>query len=287
MKIIAAAIQMVSGPDIERNLSRAQVLIENAVAQKANLIVLPETFVCFSTRQQLSLAKEELDENNEGRVHQFLSQQAAKHHIWLVGGTIPEFPVELKNKPEIPQPFTTSCVYGPDGLRVASYNKIHLFDVDVGDAQGSYRESDTYSAGNDVVTTDVSLGEGRLTLGLSVCYDLRFPEFYRLLALNGADIISVPAAFTKKTGDAHWQLLLRARAVENQCFLIGANQGGQHGPKRQTSGGSCIISPWGDILAEVPYGEGVAVAELDLDLRQSLQKQMPVFEHRRFLLRDE
>ncbi|MFL0796991.1 MAG: carbon-nitrogen hydrolase family protein [Cellvibrionaceae bacterium] len=284
MNLSAAVIQMVSGPDVDENLERAAALIADATSMGAELVVLPETFACFSTRLQKPLAQEALANANHGRVHQFLSAQAEQHNIWLVGGTVPEFSMERMSQEN---PFTTSIVYSPKGQRVASYHKVHLFDVDVADAQGSYRESDTYAAGSEVIATGIETADGSTTLGLSVCYDLRFPELYRLLALKGAAVVSVPAAFTKKTGDAHWQLLLRARAVENQCFMIGANQGGQHGPSRQTSGGSCIVSPWGDVLAEVDYGEGVAVAELDLSQCKDLQSRMPVFQHRRFFLKDE
>ncbi len=284
MKLSAAVVQMVSGPDVGENLQRAAVLIADVTKMGAELVVLPENFACFSTRLQKPLAQEALANANHGRVHHFLATQAEQHNIWLLGGTVPEFSLERMTQKN---PYTTSIVYSPEGQRVTSYNKVHLFDVDVADSQGSYRESDTYDPGIETVTTVLTVAEGNTTLGLSVCYDLRFPELYRLLALKGASIVSVPAAFTKKTGDAHWQLLLRARAVENQCFMVGANQGGQHGPKRRTSGGSCIVSPWGDVLAEVDYGEGVAVAELDLSQCADLQAKMPVFQHRRFLLKDE
>ena len=199
----------------------------------------------------------------------------------LVGGTAPLLsrpgrnPAEPDYLIEDGRVRAASLVYGAAGELLARYDKIHLFDVMVEDKQARYSESLSYEPGSDVVCADTAAGR----LGLSVCYDMRFPELYRQLLLRGAEIITVPAAFTAVTGAAHWESLLRARAIENQCYLVAAAQGGRHSPTRETWGHSMIIDPWGEILAELATGPGIAVAEMDPELLSQVRKRMPVADH--------
>jgi nitrilase len=210
-------------------------------------------------------------------VRQFLAAQAAQHRVWLVGGTVPVLGTQQT------LPHAACFVFDDSGTEVARYHKMHLFDVDVGDRQGSYRESATFVHGAAAAVT-VATPFG--CLGLAVCYDLRFPELFQLLRAQGAEIIAVPSAFTRRTGLAHWLPLLRARAIETQCYLLGANQGGQHNAARHTSGGSAIIDSWGEVLAEAAFGECCIVAEIDLDKLQRERAAMPVQQHRRFKISD-
>lgn len=265
-----AAVQMVSGPDVETNLAHAERLIAQAAGSGARLIVLPEAFALFLGSEQKRLGAEEAGPTP--RVRAFLAEQAARHRVWLVGGTIPV----LDHDPQRPRAACFVC--DDSGREVARYDKIHLFDVDVGDRQGAYRESDSYQHGTEVVTVPTPFG----CIGLAVCYDLRFPELFQLLRERGAEIIVLPSAFTRKTGLAHWLPLLRARAIETQCYVIGANQGGQHSSKRHTSGGSVIIDGWGEVLAEAGFGEGAITAAIDLDKLQRERQAMPVGRHRKF-----
>lgn len=265
-----AALQMVSGNELKANLAVAATLIAQAAEAGAALAVLPETFALFATGMQRELGEQEAD--GPQIVRGFLREQARKHGIWLVGGTLPMADVAGDKV------YSAVFVINDSGEEVARYNKIHLFDVDVADAQGSYRESDTFAAGEDVVTVDTPFGR----LGLAVCYDIRFPELFRAMFRAGVDIVAVPSAFTLMTGEAHWLALLRARAIETQCYIVGANQGGQHSKSRYTSGGSVIIDGWGTVLAEAPRGETCLVAEMDSDRLQKLRRNMPVKEHLRF-----
>lgn len=266
-----AAIQMVSGPDLEANLAAAGRLLERAAAAGAQLAVLPEAFSLYLSGEQRRLGKREA--GPQPRVRDFLQEQAARHRLWLVGGTVPLLAAGAD------RPHAACLVYAADGREVARYDKTHLFDVEVADRQGSYRESDTFCAGaGRIVTVPTPCGR----LGLAVCYDLRFPELFGLLREQGAELIALPSAFTRRTGLAHWLPLLRARAIETQCYLIGANQGGEHSAKRHTSGGSTIVDGWGTVLAEAPFGEAVVTAEIDLDELHRLRAAMPVATHRRF-----
>ncbi len=272
----AAALQMVSGRSVEDNLAAAARLIAQAARESAELVLLPENFAYFGGTKILALGQQEA--SPEGAIRQFLSQQAKEHGLVLIAGSLPTCEADdTGRKPDAGKVFTRSLVYGPKGEQLAGYNKIHLFDVDVDDAQGQYRESDHYSAGDSAMLVELP----QANVGLSICYDLRYPELYRMLAEKGADILTVPAAFTYVTGEAHWQVLLRARAIENQCFVIAANQGGEHSESRKTWGHSCIISPWGGVLAEVDQGEGVALATLDFSEQRKLRTSMPVLQHRR------
>ena len=270
-KTKVAAVQMVSGRDLQQNLTDAKRLIEQAAQQGAGLIVLPEVFAMFATSAQLPLGLEEAF--GQRPIRQFLSHTARQLGVWLVAGSIP-----LAAEKDASKVLAASLLINDQGEEVAQYNKIHLFDVDVDDKKGSYRESDTFQAGDDLVVVDTPFGR----LGMAVCYDLRFPELFRLMLAQGAEIVSLPAAFTKKTGEAHWLPLIRARAIENQCYVIGANQGGDHGNNRETSGGSVIVDAWGQVLAQADKGEQVVCAELDLQQIQRLKVAMPIQQHQRF-----
>lgn len=268
-----AALQMVSGGSLLDNLKQAETLLTQAAAEGAELAVLPETFALFAASQQQALGEQEAF--GEAVITQFLSDQAKKHQLWIVGGTIP-----IADKRGESKSYAACLVFNAQGELCARYNKMHLFDVDVGDEQGSYRESDTFVAGSEVVVVDTPVGR----LGLSVCYDLRFPELYRALFAQGVDLIAVPSAFTLKTGKAHWLPLLQARAIENQCYVIGANQGGKHSEKRTTSGDSVIINAWGEVLVHREKGPGCIVADLDLDELDVIRRSMPVQQHQRFAI---
>lgn len=273
-KPIVAALQMVSGNDVDANLERARLLIAHAAERGAQLLVLPEAFALFISNEQKQLGAGET--GPDPRVRSFLAEQAARYKVWIVGGTIPlldEHCAEDRGRPR-----AACLLFDDSGREVARYDKMHLFDVDVGDKQGSYRESNTFAPGHSVVTVPTPFG----CVGLAVCYDLRFPELFQQLRLQGAEIIVIPSAFTRKTGLAHWLPLLRARAIETQCYFIGANQGGEHSAKRHTSGGSAIIDGWGNVLAEAPFGECVITAEIDLEKLKRERGTMPVIQHRKF-----
>ncbi|WP_339672515.1 carbon-nitrogen hydrolase family protein [Dasania marina] len=266
-----AAIQMLSGSKLDENLARAEMLMAQAVAQGAQLVVLPEVFAMFASAQQYAVGVAEA--TGKAPIRQFLAQQARKHKVWIVAGSIPIADAGSSSKV-----YAASLLFNDRGEECARYNKLHLFDVDVADKQGSYKESNTFVPGNDVVVFATPFGR----LGMAICYDLRFPEFFRAMFAEGVDVISVPAAFTRKTGEAHWLPLLRARAIENQCYIIGANQGGDHDNGRETSGGSAIIDGWGQILAQADKGEACVVANMDLASLQQLRLAMPIQQHQRF-----
>ncbi len=278
-----AALQMVSSNDTAANLASAARLIAQAADAGAQLLVLPEAFALFGSGQrELGIS----EAGAQPRVRHFLSEQAQRHGVWIVSGTIPllDKPIDKSvdkkdsSDSESQRPSAACLLIDSNGNEVARYNKIHLFDVDVGDRQGSYRESDTYAPGNTVVVADTPFGR----VGLAVCYDLRFAELFQLMRERGAEIIALPSAFTRKTGLAHWLPLLRARAIETQCYFIGANQGGIHDPKRQTSGGSVIVDSWGNVCAEAGFGECVITALVDREKMQRERAAMPVQQHRRF-----
>ena len=265
-----AAIQMVSTDTVSKNLELAERLIEEAVSKKAKLITLPENFPLMGKRDEDRLAITE--SYNDGPLQLFLSEQSKRYKIWLLGGTIP-----LKsNNPE--KVFATNLLFNPDGDCIARYDKIHLFDVMLdGRDEESYRESKTFESGNDVVVVKTEIGN----IGLSVCYDLRFPEMYRKMHQKNVQIITAPSAFTATTGKAHWETLLRTRAIENLCYLIASNQGGVHANGRKTWGHSMIVDPWGEILAEVKEETGVAIAKIDINKQINLRKRFPTLTHRK------
>jgi predicted amidohydrolase len=262
-----AAIQMVSTPDVDRNLRAATRLIDEAATAGARLVALPEYFCLMGQRDDDKLAIAEDD--GHGPIQDFLARMARTHDLWLVGGTLPiraVTPGRVRN---------ACCVYGPHGQRVARYDKIHLFAFDNG--RESYDEGRVLEAGD----TPVAFEADGLRVGLSICYDLRFPELYRALMHPPCDLLVVPAAFTYTTGQAHWELLLRARAVENQCAVLASAQGGTHDNGRRTWGHSMLIDPWGQVQANLPEGEGMALAEVDTTRRDAVRAQLPALAHRR------
>ncbi|MCX7145043.1 MAG: carbon-nitrogen hydrolase family protein [Sulfuritalea sp.] len=263
-----AAVQMISGPDVAPNLATAGRLIAEAAAAGAQLVALPEYFPLIGATDADRLAAREVD--GAGPIQDFLAATATKHGLWLVGGSIPlmaEDPAKLRN----------SClVFDPQGKRVTRYDKIHLFGFNKGDE--AYDEAATIERGDQVVAFDSPLGR----VGLAICYDLRFPELFRAMAQlpNPVDLLVLPAAFTETTGRAHWEMLLRARAVENQCYVLAAAQGGQHPNGRITHGNSMVIDPWGEVLARMDKGEGVVIAELNRQRLVDTRASLPALKHR-------
>src|SRR5690606_11791335 len=253
-----AVVQMVSTSNLDDNLAAADRLVAEAVKQGATLVLLPENFAVLDGGPLADHAEREGD--GSAPLQLFLSRLARTHGIWLVGGTLP-----MLTRPRQGGLLTdgrvrpASLVFDSEGRQVARYDKIHLFDVRVEDAQEQYLESRSFEPGDEVETVATPVGR----LGLSICYDLRFPELYRRLLEKGADIFTVPSAFTQVTGAAHWEVLLRARAIENQCYVLAANQGGVHNARRETFGHSMIVDAWGRVLASVEKGEGVAVADIN------------------------
>jgi len=264
-KLRVAAIQMSSTPVKEGNKETAEVLIREAVSAGAELVALPELWRCHG----LDKAYRENAEPVPGPTTDFLGELARELGIYLLGGSI------LEGDPGAPRSSNTSTFFDPSGEMTAVYRKIHLFDVKVSDRE--YLESANIAPGSEIVTAKA----GAATLGLSVCYDVRFPELYRLLALRGAEILAVPAAFTLQTGKDHWELLLRARAVENQAFVVAPAQWGQKADGRWTYGRSMIVEPWGTVLATCPDHDGHALATLDLDYLDCFRTEFPALANRR------
>lgn len=275
--VSVAAIQMVSGFEVEQNLLRARDLLEEAASDGARVAVLPENFAAFQNRHLAELGQAEA-RGEDGSIQSFVSREAARLGLWIVAGSLPMG--TRPNGTAVPEGrVRAACmVWNDRGERVARYDKIHLFDAQVGDSQGRYQESDLFEPGDEVVTVDTPAGR----LGLSVCYDLRFPELYRQLREAGAEWVVVPSAFTHRTGEAHWEPLLRARAIEDQVWVCAPNQGGQHDERRRTWGHSMIIDPWGHGVAErTEDGAGVVSAVLDRDQLASTRSAIPVWGHRR------
>jgi deaminated glutathione amidase len=259
-----AAIQMASGPYVAANLNEAERLIEIAANQGAKLVVLPEYFAIMGLKETDKVAVRE--EEGKGPIQSFLAKTAKKHKIWLIGGSVPlvsNFPNKVRN----------SClVYDDKGHLVARYDKIHLFGLDLGNEH--YHEEKTIESGDAVKVVDTPFGK----IGLSICYDLRFPELYR--AMKDVNIIVVPAAFTDTTGRAHWETLIRARAIENLSYVIASAQGGYHISGRETHGNSMIVDPWGVILDRLPRGSGVVISTINPQYQASLRKSLPALNHR-------
>lgn len=259
-----AAIQMVSAPDLHENLETAGQLIQTAAQSGAKLVALPEYF-CFMGRQDTDkLAIKEAD--GAGPIQEFLARTAQRHGIWLVGGTLP------MASPEPQRVFNTTMVFGPDGKPAARYDKIHLFNFQRGEE--SYDEARAICPGAQVQTFDTEAGK----VGLSVCYDLRFPELYR--AMGPVNLILVPAAFTYTTGQAHWELLLRTRAIENQCYVLAPAQGGTHPTGRRTWGHSMLVDPWGEIVDVLPEGPGVIGGTIEPERIAHVRASLPALRHR-------
>ena len=267
-----AAVQMVSAANVSENLARAEQLIGEAAAAGARLVALPEYFMLLGRSDRDKLSIREAD--GEGPLQSFLSGQAAAHGIWLVGGTLP------LASPNPGKVLNSTLVYGPDGRRVARYDKIHLFGFDNGSER--FDEAATIAPGRTPAVFDLEApGAPAATwrVGLSVCYDLRFPELYRALA--PADLMLVPSAFTWTTGNAHWEVLLRARAIENQCYLLAPAQGGQHENGRRTWGHSMLVDPWGEVVAmRADDGEGVVVGEVARARLRQVRSGLPALSHR-------
>lgn len=264
-----AAVQMASGPRVDGNLQEARRLIAMAAEQGASLVVLPENVALMGMKETDKLPHRE--HPGKGPLQDFFAEQAARHGVWIVAGTIPMF------GPEENRARQSCLVFDDHGQQVARYDKIHLFDVEV-EGDTVYRESASLAPGDRVVVVDTPFGR----LGLSVCYDLRFPELYRIMADQGVELIVVPSAFTAKTGEAHWSTLVRARAIENLSYVVAAAQGGYHVNGRETHGDTMIVDPWGQVLDRLPRGSGVIVAELDLERLRSVRKRFPALDHRRF-----
>ena len=259
-----AAIQMISTTRVEENLRTAGTLIAEAVAQGAQLVALPEYFPIMGRRDADKIAVREVDGN--GPIQNFLAETASKHGIWVIGGSMP-LVASVDDKV-----LNTCLVFNPQGARVARYDKIHLFGFQKGEER--YNESATIEPGRQPVTFDAPFGR----VGLSICYDLRFPELFR--ALGEIDLLVLPAAFTEVTGRAHWEILLRARAIENQCYVLAIGQGGVHENRRETHGNSMLIDPWGDIVARRDKGAGVVVGELDHARIAEVRTSLPALTHR-------
>ncbi len=269
-----AAIQMASGPNTRANLIEAARLIADAADAGAGLVALPENFALMAMGEGDLVRAGEAD--GQGPIQDFLAEKAAQHGIWLVGGTVPVCAEDGRR-------VRSACpVYNARGERVARYDKIHLFDVHLPDSGESYTESREQAPGDRVVTVDSPFGR----LGLAVCYDLRFPELFRALMEAGAETLVVPSAFTAITGKAHWEVLVRARAVENLCYVVAPAQGGYHANGRQTHGDSCIVDPWGVVLDRLPSGSGIVLAERNAQYQEAMRRNFPALEHRRPLASD-
>jgi deaminated glutathione amidase len=277
----AATIQMQSTPDVARNLDAAYRLVGRAARDHgAQLAVLPEYFCVMGHGDEAKLHVAERDINgdaevgSDGPIQRALAAMAREHRLWIVGGTLPlrtADPARARN---------ACCVFAPDGTRAARYDKIHLFRY--ANARESYDEARTLEPGDTPTVVTARIGERDWRIGLTVCYDLRFPELYRGLCDPPCDIVTVPAAFTHTTGQAHWEVLLRARAIENQCCVIASAQAGKHENGRRTWGHSMIVDPWGEVIAQCESdGEGIAVATIDAARIEAVRAQLPALTHRR------
>lgn len=265
-----AAIQMVSTDCLVDNLRQAETLIDRAAKAQAQLVLLPENFAFIGRRERDKLALAESE--GAGPIQEFLAGQARAAKLWLAGGSVPLTAAE-------PERAYSSCLlYAPDGTLHARYDKIHLFDVSLDDEQReTYRESDATVPGRKITVAETPLAR----VGLSICYDLRFPEMYRNMHKQGVQLLLVPSAFTRQTGQAHWELLLRARAVENLCYVLAANQGGSHATGRATYGHSMVVDPWGTVLARAASGPDVVYADVEKEKLQRLRQRFPAIAHRR------
>jgi predicted amidohydrolase len=262
----AAVIQMTSVPDLEQNLARAAHWVARAAEAGAELVALPENFPFL---REEDAGPNPVAQSLDGPVVDFLRDQAKRHQVVLAGGTLPEA------IPGDERVYNTSVVVDSDGTICGVYRKIHLFDVAL--SRATHQESLYVAPGDEIVVAETSAG----VLGLSVCYDLRFPELYRALVDRGARILLVPAAFTVPTGSDHWEVLVRARAIESQTFVLAAAQHGVHTPRRRSYGRSMIVDPWGLVLCTVADGEGLGLAELDFDQLEQVRERLPALRHRR------
>lgn len=266
MKKRIAAIQLNTTPHVQQNMADIAHHVAAAAQEGAKLILLPENALFMGAKQQETRALAE--PLGGGQLQQQLAELAGTHHVWLLVGAMPI----IENNTI----YQTLLVYNAAGEQVAHYHKRHLFNVTLPNADESYRESDAFSAGDNVVVVNTPVGN----VGLAICYDLRFPEHFRQLVEKGAEILVLPAAFTDKTGEAHWEILLRARAIENQCYILAAAQTGKHANGRATWGHSMIIEPWGNVVAELASETGIVVAEIDLAQLHHQRTVFPALQHR-------
>jgi predicted amidohydrolase len=264
----AAALQMTSGPDVQANLAEARLLLEEAQAADALLAVLPENFAFMGIHDADKLAVGE--SLGSGPIQDFLAATARRLGLWVIAGTIP---IRVAGDARVA---AASLVYNDQGERVARYDKIHLFDVELPERAESYRESANMAPGKTPAVVDTPIGR----VGLAVCYDVRFPELFRNLSAQGAEVFVLPSAFTAPTGRAHWETLLRARAIENLCYLVAPAQSGFHANGRETYGDSMIVDFWGRILGRLPRGRGCVSAEIDLVRQAEVRKSFPALLHR-------
>jgi predicted amidohydrolase len=269
MGLKIACIQLTSGADIAANIARIEVLVKSAAAQGAKFVAFPENAFYMRAEGQAAPPKYTLATHPGAKA---ASAMAKQHGLWLLAGSIATIPSLRNDK----KSYNRSLLFNPQGKIAAQYDKIHLFDVDIGDGQ-TYRESARFLSGKKAVVAKLPWCK----LGMTVCYDLRFPQLYRALAKKGAEILAVPSAFTQVTGEAHWHVLLRARAIEDSCFVIAPAQTGTHPGGRKTYGHSLIIDPWGKILADGGTQEGVVVAEIDLEEVKKVRKKLPSLQHDR------
>ncbi len=268
-KLTVGIVQMCSRVSVADNLAQAERMIKKAAEQGASLVVLPEYFPLMGHRED---DKRDIQETmGDGPIQSSLQRWAKANSIWIIAGTIPIQSTDPK------RPYGRTLVFNQKGECVAHYDKIHLFDVNVDDSQGSYCESKGTCAGAKPTVCDTPWGK----LGLAVCYDLRFPELFRYYAEQGVTLVALPAAFTAATGRAHWEVLLRARAIENQCFVLASAQGGEHENRRETWGQSMVVDPWGTIVGQLAQDPDVLIATLDLNRTQELAQKMPVLQHRK------
>jgi nitrilase len=266
-----AAVQMTSTSDVAENLREAGRLVADAAAEGARLVVLPENFSFLGATDADRVAA--IEPLGSGPAQSFLGEAARRHGVWVVGGTIP-----IRDGGE--RASSRSFLVDPDGRVVTHYDKIHLFDVDIpGKAEERYSESATTLAGTRVVAAETPIGR----LGMTVCYDIRFPALFHRLSVLGTDIVVVPAAFTVPTGQVHWLPLLQARAIESLVYVVAAGQWGEHAGGRKTYGHSLVLGPWGELLAELPAGPGVVCADLDMIRLRELRQRFPTIQHRREL----
>ena len=263
-----AALQMTSGPDVATNLAVAQALLADAAAAGARLAALPENFAFMGLED--ADKRKVAEDDGEGPIQAALCEAARRLGLWIVAGTIP---LRLPGEGRVA---AASLLYDDQGRRVARYDKIHLFDVDLPGRQETYRESANIAPGNALIVAETPVGK----LGMSVCYDVRFPELYRALSRAGAQLLSVPSAFTGPTGRAHWETLLRARAIENLCFVIAPAQSGIHPNGRETYGDTLIVDHWGGVLRRLPRGRGIVVCDLDLERQAQARAAFPALTHR-------
>jgi predicted amidohydrolase len=265
---VVAAVQMTSTTDVERNLAAAEALVEGAAARGASFVGLPENFAFLRSEGESVPEPQDLD----GPWVRRMAELARRLRVTLLLGSLPErVPGDARVR-------NTSVLLGPDGTTLAVYRKIHLFDIDLPGME-HIKESKAVAPGDEVVVADTALG----AVGLSICYDLRFPELYRELTRRGARVLCVPSAFTERTGKAHWEVLLRSRAIENLSYVLAPAQVGHHGGGRSSHGQAMIVDPWGAVIAQVPDGEGAAVAELDMERLERLRRELPALRHARLL----